>query len=487
MEGIFLVNMDGRKIIKHFTTIGIGTVLGMVVGLISTMTITRMVDTVEYGKLSIFLLYSNIAETVLVIGLDQALMRFYYKDTNIVYKHGLLLKCTKAPLILSLIAAASFMLLVTMNLIPFELDGIGAALLCALSVLLIGNRFSVLLLRMEYKSKLYSLMNVFQKATYLSCAVLLLSMHLVEEHYSLMIATVLSYFVVVLLSCIAMRRIWLCGIKDNASVPTYRALFNYSWPFVLSMGITMFFNAIDKLSLQHFCDYSVVGVYTSSLNLVALFSVLQITFTSLWTPLTVEHYQKEPNDTSLYIRGNQVITILMFSLGFLLIAIKDLFALILGEKYREAAYILPFLIFNPIMYTISETTVIGITFQKKSIYHVIIAAVSCLVNLCGNTILVPRIGAKGAAISTGLSYILFFTLRTVFSQKYYPVKFELWKIYVLVVLAIGFSAYNTFVLFNYKVLIGLALCLAAIVLLYRETVGFMISKIQKLIGSFFNH
>ena len=59
--------------------------------------------------------------------------------------------------------------------------------------------------------------------------------------------------------------------------------------------------------------------------------------------------------------------------------------------------------------------------------------------------------------------------------------------YTLVVLAIGFSAYNTFVLFNYKVLIGLALCLAAIILLYRETVGFMISEIQKLIGSFFNH
>lgn len=479
--------MDGRKIIKHFTTIGIGTVLGMIVGLLSTMTFTRMVDTAVYGKLSIFTLYGNIAETVLVIGLDQALMRFYYNDTSIVYKHSLLLKCIKPPFVLSVIAAVSFMLLVTANLIPFELDRIGAALLCALSILLVGNRFSVLLLRLEYRSKLYSLMNVLQKATYLSCAVLLLSMNHVEELHSLMIAMVLSYFVVVLLSCIAMRRIWLCGMKDDVSVPTYRKLINYSWPFVLSMGITMFFNAIDKLSLQHFCDYSVVGVYTSTLNLVALFSVLQITFTSLWAPLTVEHYQKEPNDTSLYIRGNQVITILMFSLGFVLIASKDLFALILGEKYREAAYILPFLIFNPIMYTISETTVIGITFRKKSIYHVIIAAVSCLVNLCGNTILVPRIGAKGAAISTGLSYILFFTLRTIFSQKYYPVKFELWKIYTLVVLAIGFSAYNTFVLFNYKVLIGLALCLAAIILLYRETVGFMISEIQKLIGSFFNH
>lgn len=75
--------------------------------------------------------------------------------------------------------------------------------------------------------------------------------------------------------------------------------------------------------------------------------------------MAVEHYVKDKADVTFYQKGNQIITVIMFCVGFSLILFKDVFAVLLGSKYREAAYILPFLIFNPIMYTVSETTVNG--------------------------------------------------------------------------------------------------------------------------------
>lgn len=68
---------------------------------------------------------------------------------------------------------------------------------------------------------------------------------------------------------------------------------------------------------------------------------------------------------------------------------------------------IPFLAFHPIMYTISEVTVGGLVFKKKSKIQVIVSVVPCVVNFIGNTILVPFYGGRGAAISTGISYILF--------------------------------------------------------------------------------
>ena len=152
-------------------------------------------------------------------------------------------------------------------------------------------------------------------------------------------------------------------------------LMKYALPLTVTMGITYLFQALDRLSIQYFCDYSEVGIYASTMSLVNVFAIIQTTFNTLWSPMAIEHYSKDPEDRTFYQKGNQIITVIMFFLGVSLILCKDVFALLLGEKYRAATYILPFLIFHPIMYTISETTVTGINFMKKSNMTVIIAGI----------------------------------------------------------------------------------------------------------------
>ena len=148
---------------------------------------------------------------------------------------------------------------------------------------------------------------------------------------------------------------------------------------------------------------------------------------------------------------------------------KDIFVYMLGEKYREASYLLPFLIFNPIMYTVSETTVSGLYFMKKSNMQIIPSLVACIVNLVGNIILVQMLGYKGAAISTGLSYIVFFTVRTVLGRYYYYIGFNLKSYYIMTAFFIIYAVYNTFFPFNVCTIIGYFLCLLILILLYRQT------------------
>ena len=119
------------------------------------------------------------------------------------------------------------------------------------------------------------------------------------------------------------------------------------------------------------------------------------------------------------------------------------------------------------MYTISETTVCGLFFMKKTWHTVIIAAVSCLFNIVFNIILIPTIGPKGAAISTGLSYCLFFILRTHYSNKFYHIDIKPLKITIITVLMIVFALYNTF---NKIDLISIVLyisCMLTVLILYK--------------------
>jgi O-antigen/teichoic acid export membrane protein len=63
------------------------------------------------------------------------------------------------------------------------------------------------------------------------------------------------------------------------------------------------------------------------------------------------------------------------------------------------------------------------------------------VNIVGNWLLVPRYGAVGAAISTAFSYIVFFSMRTFISLRYFKVNYGLKRIYIFTFLIFGYSLF----------------------------------------------
>lgn len=477
-----------KNFLKHFTVIGAGTVINLIIGLLTTPLITRIVDPVEYGQLSIFIMYEGIIVMVLCLGLDQAMVRWFYDSDTVEYKRALLFRCVTLPVLVCCGFSFIAVVLSAIGLVRFEFSTTILVMLCLYSLCGIIYRFSQLLIRLSYWTKLYSMLNIIQKVSYVCVALLLLFATQINDFNILAFAMLFSYFICMTISILAQKNMWTVSENDPSKchVPQ-KELLKYAYPYIFSMGITTFFQAIDKLSLNYYCTYTEVGIYSSTMTLVHIFAIIQTTFNTLWAPMAVEHYSKDKTDRSFYQKGNKVITVVMFFIGLSLILCKDLFALLLGEKYREAAYILPFLIFNPIMYTISETTVSGLVFKKKSSMQVVVAAVSCAVNLIGNTILVPKLGCQGAAMSTGVSYIVFFTMRTFLSNRYFKVDFKLGKFYLLTAVTAAYALYHTFISFNVWSIIGYAVCISIMYLLYKDTViwgiKYLIKWTVELLGS----
>lgn len=222
-------------------------------------------------------------------------------------------------------------------------------------------------------------------------------------------------------------------------------------------------------------------MYSAAMRLVALVVVLKDSFRTFWTPVSYEKFEKNPEDKNFFRNITTIISFVMFLVAIISIMAKDLIVMLLGADYKDAALLMPFLVFIPLFYTISETTVIGINFMKKTKWHILIAVTACLVNIIGNWILVPEYGALGASISTAFAYTVFFTTRTVISKKYYKVSYPLFKIYIMTIIV---SLYAFYSIINSNKLLNFGVGFIPIILLclifYKNLIN-LISNRKQLI------
>ena len=461
---------QNNSFFKQILQLSIGSIINLIIGVLTTPIITRLVDPNEYGQLNIFTTYSTIALMIFTLGLDQTFLRFYYTNDAVGYKKKLLGFCLGLPIYFTTVG---FIILVLIYfLFPGLLAFDSVVLWCFIAYvyILILNRFGMLVLRLQYKTALYSAMNILHKALYVVIVIPFVIIFKKNYLYILVIATLGSMLIPSIVCILSERHFWFVRLNVSKYDLSKKELLKYGFPLMISSGVFILFQATDKLCVKYFGTYSDVGVYSSAQSLMAVFSIIQSTFNTLWAPKAIEHYELHPDDRSFYIKMNHIITVLMFVFGACVLFGKDLFVMLLGEKYREASTIIPFLMFNPIMYTISETTVTGLSITKHTSSQVLITTISAIVNFIGNIVLIPILGPKGAAVSTGLSYIVFFTLRTIFSNHYFPIDYKLKRFYLLtLVFAVG-CVYHMFHAFDYIIVGIFVVTMVLVVLLYFQTI-----------------
>ena len=105
--------------------------------------------------------------------------------------------------------------------------------------------------------------------------------------------------------------------------------------------------------------------------------------------------------------------------SLLLIEVQDLAFIFINKSYSHITQYLPFLILTPLCYTISETTGVGISISKNTHLNIRIYLLNALVNAAVALLLVPQLGAIGAAVSAACAAVLALIQRTYYGEKYY--------------------------------------------------------------------
>lgn len=425
-----------NKYLKTFGAFSIGPIVGAAFSFITIPIITYFISPDEYGRVSMFTLFQNVLGMIAYLGLDQAYIKFYHDEND---KEKLMLHALVPAVSLAILVSISVFLL--RRPLADWLYGSPDDLSCVYVLIpylpfFVIERFILVKYRMEQRGLLYSFFSIFSKAALLLFSVLTLKYYLCG-YQSVIYSTVLAQVLTTILLIVTY-------LKSNRITANewdwkyVRKLLKFSLPLIPATIVGWLLNSMDKIMIRSMCDYQQLGLYDAALKIVSVLAIVQNCFSTFWSPIAFK-WNKEKKAIEKFEEVGKVLSIIMITMFMGILTFKEIIIKVLSPDYYEAVKILPFLLIYPIMYTISEVTVIGIYFSGKSFTTIIVAVCSCILNMSLNSILIPRCGAIGASVATGCSYVLFFWLRTMISRsiwKPFTVKYYL---YITIIILIQVS------------------------------------------------
>ena len=139
--------------------------------------------------------------------------------------------------------------------------------------------------------------------------------------------------------------------------------------------------------------------------------IFQSIFSTIWAPMVFRWVNENENLDRI---AKIVPPMLAAAAAVLCLAgiFSPLIPLILPSKYAAVQFILLSSILFPLLYTMTEVTGIGINVSRKTWLVTVISVIALAANFALCRLLVPALGAKGAAASMAVSFWLYFALKT---------------------------------------------------------------------------
>ena len=429
--------------LKLFFKFSYGSWISAIISFFSIPIITSLIIPEEFGKAAMFTLAINFFMQIVQLGTDQSFVRFFYeKPEN--ERSCLFSTCFFLPLLLTGIFA--FFILTfwkpLSNLLFESLDFKAIILLVICLLFSVSERFATLVIRMKQRGNLFSIIKIINSVVYAG-VVFLYAYYIERNFHAILFASICACFVCFSIAVFAERK-WY-NFKVGINKIDIKPILNYGLPFIPIFVISWIFEGMDKIALKTWSTFEEIGLYSAGFKIVALLTILQVGFCTFWAPVAVQKYEENHNNTYFFEHVFKYISFILIIATVGLILFKDIIILLFASSYREAAHIMPFLVFVPFMCTLSEITGVGIGFKKQTYWGFVVFSGSALVNFFGNYLLVPFYGAKGAALSTATAYIVFFLLRTYLSIRLFPMNFNLGKTALTFLLLYVVAGINTFV------------------------------------------
>ncbi|MFT8311546.1 MAG: oligosaccharide flippase family protein [Sporolactobacillus sp.] len=410
-----------NKLIKKLIGFSMGPIIGALISFMTIPITTYYIDPAEYGKASMFLLFQTIVGTFLFLGVDQAYTREYHGaiDKTRLLQNALLLPLGLALLVL--LAALLYPSPLSQLLFGRQGELLPTILFGVMAVFMVLERFLMLSVRMREKAFEYSLLAIMTKS-----AVFLLTLLFIffirRDFLTVVYATVFGQIIGDVWLLWHYRRL-LNPIGFSVDRVLLKTLVTFGLPIVIATSLSSLLGGLDRLALRLWSNFDQIGIFSATLKIAAVLSVFQSGFTSFWVP-TAYRWYSEDRPVIYFKLVSDTVLLAMSLLAAGIFLFKGVIVFLLSSHYSSARYLVCFLCMQPLIYTVSETTCLGIVFSKKSYLNIWVGLCALIPAVILDILLVPPFGAKGAAIATAVAFLFFFAARTFFSGKhwvYFPI------------------------------------------------------------------
>ncbi|MDA7415490.1 oligosaccharide flippase family protein [Xenophilus arseniciresistens] len=392
----------------------LGFALGPIVGgLLSLATLPMLswhFSSSDIGRFNIYQVLVGFSLVAILFGLDQAYIREFHDTPD---QKKLLKSCIEPSLyaLVVLVVLAVFFAS-SLSIIFYDKERSIYIYLSALSIALtVISRYFSLILRMSERGFAFSISQILAKFLLLAVIAILIFLDIGHDFLHLMIASLVSLGASAVMSAWWSKKQWIGLWNEDISRRDQVKYVQYGMPLVGAGFAYWGLTAINTIALRFTADLNALGVYAMAMNFAGLGTLLQMIFATIWAPViyrwTAEHRNLQYVDKLI----NYVcIAVALAWVGTGLFS--WIIELVLPSEYRDVKYLLACCMLPPLFYLLSEATVTGVNVARKTSYALWAVLVALLVNLIFAAWLIPSYGVVGAAISSAVTYFLFFVLRT---------------------------------------------------------------------------
>lgn len=403
------------KFFKRLIGFSVGPVIGAVISLVTVPVTTYFISPSEFGKSSMFTIILGFLNVFLYLGMDQSFAREYHEKKD---KLSLFFNASIVPILFSLfllVVLVIFKKWVSSFLFGSDKYQYISFILGLLLFFSVIERFILMNLRMQEKAVEYSLFSVFVKLTVLVTLIFLL-VFWKKNFLTVVYSSIFGQIIGDIYLIFRYRSFFREFSFRNLDHVLISKMLIFGFPLLISVSLNSFLNTLGTFSIRKWSTFHELGVFSAGQRIANFLNIIQLSFTSFWVP-TAYRWHKQKKDIKNYQLISDML-LLILSIGFfILIFMKKYVIIILSSDYNEAMYIIGFLVLVPILYTLSETTTLGIVFSKKSYLNIAVSVLSVVPCFILNYLLVPKFGNRGASIAVSVAYLFFFVSRSYFSKK----------------------------------------------------------------------
>lgn len=456
--------MNLRKILSF----AIGPIGTAGLGFITLPIVTWYFPADDVGRLSMQQVAISFSILLFSLGLDQAFVREFHEEQD----KAQLLKAAVAPglvlllLILPLLAIGAGPIA---GLIFGQADPWLAILLFVAILATFVTRFLSLILRMQERGLAFSLSQVLPRAMFLLLVGALVLLAVAPTFRALMGATTASALLVMCAYGWNTRRELAEAARARIDRVKLMVMVRYTLPLIVGGLAFWGLTATDRMFLRAGSTLPELAIYSVASNFAAGAAILQSVFATLWAP-TVYRWASEGDcaDKVDQAVDHVLFVVILIFCGSGLMA--WLLPLVLPPKYAPVQYVFMACLAYPLLYTLSETTSVGIGITRKTGFALLASLSALLVDLACNYFLVPRFGAAGASVSSAMAFSAYLVVRTEASAylwRSFP-RGKLYAFLLLIVLTVSATALLGSPFASYARWLWVAI-LAAAFLTFRNT------------------
>jgi len=390
---------------RKFLGFAFGPIASAAFGLITVPVVAWAFSPEDVGRLNILQVAVSFCLLLLVLGLDQAYVREFHESPD----RASLLKACFTP---------GFVLLVVGGLVTMAFGSQLSRLLfgagnpayywitLACVVVAFVSRFLSLILRMQERGLAFSMSQVIPKALMLALVGGIVWMGLSRGFLELQLAFLASTLAGVLIYLWNTRKQWRPAMAAKLDRLQVRSLLKFGTPLIFSGVAYWGLVATSSIALRSLSTFSELGIYSVAMSFAGVATIFQSIFSVVWAPIVYKWVAEGTDLSRVDAVARQALAIVcgIFVVCGLFSWLTDY---VLPANYVTVKYLVLCAIVQPLLYTLSEVTCVGIGISRRTMLTVWVTLAALCTNVLLNLWLVPTHGAAGAFMANAVAYVVF--------------------------------------------------------------------------------